>query len=189
MNNLLKFIYYLTIIQYIYITYTTHRFCRYKFIAQLSFWITVGWAYYFSTEDSNILYTLIVSQITVSVGKLYETIKKMNYKKNNILFVINNKLYLYIYSIVAHIIGFFLAIYLFYNNLGKITKKNIDLTIILGCIYIIIFVLYQIINRKCYPESGFHLNNIYPAMVLFLFTLFVGKYIYISKQNYKKKLH
>ena len=180
----LKYIYYFSALQYIYTSYSTHKDCPFKFIAQLSFWICLGWAYYFSISShrNDLLFTLILLQFTVTAGKLYEILFIFKNKKNTIDLIktsLKNS-YLYIYSFVVHFVGLFIAIYLMRNNLKQVNSNNILNTCVVSILYFIIFIVYQKINKICYPESTFHLTDFKNIINLLIFTILIGSYIYIT---------
>ena len=148
----------------------------------------LGWAYYFSSgrystrHRNDLLFTLILLQFTVTAGKLYEILFILKNKKNTIDLIktsLKNS-YLYIYSFVVHFVGLFVAIYLMRNNLKQVNSNNILHTCIVSILYFITFIVYQKINKNCYPESAFHLNNLNNMISLLIFTILIGCYIYIT---------
>ena len=187
MYDYLKYIYYFSTLQYIYTTYTTHPDCPFKYIAQLSFWICIGWAYYFTTNTSknidtntninNLLFTLKIYEILFLIKKnnIHINLSKINLSKIKF-----SKIYLHIYSFIVHFVGLFVAIYFMKHKLKKVNLKNVTYTCTVSILYFILFVIYQKTNKTCYPESAFHLNNPIHIIILLIFTILVGSYIYIT---------
>lgn len=153
MNALLSIAYWIAVVQYIYNSLVKSEKCRFLFLAQLTFWIGVGWAVYFSLPNPSprILFALIVTQFVVTIGRVYE-IKDMTYVPLNYD------------TLLFHWIGFIIAV----HHLNK--EKAIPNTALCAGIftaYIMTFVTYSILYRKeliseprCIPERFFNIYTV-----------------------------
>lgn len=153
MNSFLSVAYWLAVAQYLYSSLVKSEKCRFMFAAQLTFWIGVGWAMYFSfpNPDRRVLFALIVTQFVVTIGRLYE---------------IKDKTYVPLGydTLLFHWIGFIIAAY--YLTKAK-AKPDARLCIGVFVAYAIAFLAYSALHRKelisepkCIPERFF---NIYTA--------------------------
>ena len=150
MNVFLSIAYWIAVVQYIYNSLVKSEKCRFMFLAQLTFWIGVGWAVYFSLPNPSprILFALVVTQFVVTIGRLYE-IKDKPYvplRYDTLLF---------------HWIGFIIAAY-------YLTEANpvpdAELYVYIFTAYILTFLTYSVIHKKevtndpkCVPERFFNL--------------------------------
>lgn len=161
MNPILALIYWSAIVQYItrHLPQTSGLYrgnhpdpkCPLLFIAQLSFWVGLGWAVYFSLSDpsSSFLFALTVFQMTVTFGRLYEIRKSGQVLLNYDTFLF-------------HWVGLPLALYYFWHRGVYRPIPNLKLTIALILLYLVVYLGYglghkklETGNPKCQPEPFF----------------------------------
>lgn len=153
MNALLSIAYWIAVVQYIYNSLVNSEKCRFLFLAQLTFWIGVGWAVYFSLPNPSprILFALIVTQFVVTIGRVYE-IRDMTYVKLNYD------------TLLFHWIGFIIAVHHLNNE-----KASPDTTLCAAIFtaYIITFLGYSAFHKKelisepkCIPERFFNIYTV-----------------------------
>ena len=169
MKPVLGIAYWAGITQYVYTSFTSSRKCGFIFIAQLTFWIGLGWALYFSlpNPDEQILFALIVTQFIVTLGRLYE-IRDRNYET------------LRYDTVLFYWIGFIIATY-YLTESNAI--PNAQLCISLFVAYAITFLSYSVIHKKelmnypkCVPEPSFNLyvkSDRYRIIILILLSFLI----------------
>ena len=147
MLDLIKLTYILSAIQYIVYDTLYYKTCPLLYLSELSFWITIIWIYYFFINEHNsILYLAITIQIIVTLGRLYELYELHKTKQ---------KITIHFYEVVAHYLGFIIAIYMIFMKLHKVHIDAAKYLFFIILSYLAVFMSYQKIYKKCDSEPGF----------------------------------
>ena len=185
MNGVLCVAYWIAVVEYIYNSISTSKKCGLRFTSQLTFWIGLGWAMYFTypKPDGRMLFALIVMQFIVTMGRLYE-LKDKRYVTVN-------------YSgLLFHWVGFIIATY-YLTEANPV--PNAELCVYIFTAYILTFLSYSAIHKKeiindskCVPERFFNIYSesdryriiilILVSFLVYLITAFTVK----NKKNIKK---
>ena len=142
--------------------------CQYNFTVQLTFWIGVLFAIFFSIpkENNYFLFSIIILQLVVTLGRLFQVKER-------------KKIYSNYSYILFHWTSFIIAIYFIFYKLKHLKLLNLLYTFLIPLFYLFVFYLYHIIYREenCEPEKYFNILTkqgiIHTCILCFL-------YIFIS---------